>query len=135
MSETDQREFHGEDIESAFEPLTPESIISFPSVVKWLDSVNSGKDISVMSEQLNLVAEFCNFVRQTPDEMIAKCIRNLKDGTRAISTKGRNITEENIKNFVKARAKTGNEAIVEENKIRGFFVHNGIFMQGRAAIL
>ncbi len=131
MSQIDE-DVDGQD---SFEDLSSESIVKFESVAKWLNSVGAGKDISAMDEQIKLIVEFCNFVRFTPDELILKCIRTLKDGTRAISTKGRNQTEEFIKSFVTSRGKTGNEGIIEENKVRGFFVHNGIFMQGRAAIL
>jgi hypothetical protein len=111
-----------------------ESILEFDTVKKWIDSVNHGKDISEMKEQLNLLVEFCNYVQSNPDELITSCIRTLKDASRAISSKGRKQIESELKDFVQSRNKSGHDAIVEENKIRGFFVHNGIFMQGRAAI-
>jgi len=112
----------------------PADIQQYKSVKKWIESVNGGSDPTEMAEHINLLSEFCNFEHLDPDELILRCVRTLKDESKAISTKGRREIESAIKAFVANRNKTGREAIVEENKLRSFFVHNGIFMQGRAAI-
>jgi hypothetical protein len=42
--------------------------------------------------------------------------------------------DETIESYVAERGLTGRDAIVVGNRIRGFLVHNGVFIQGRAAI-
>jgi hypothetical protein len=78
------------------------------------------------------LADFCTYADATPESLVAGCLRQTDAGT-AISTKGRRQMQETIETYVAARGLTGREAIVVGNRIRGFLVHNGVFIQGRAA--
>ncbi len=59
-------------------------------------------------------------------------LRTTKAGDTAISSKRREAMNTVIDEFVEKRGLTGKDAIVTGNTIRGFLVHNGIFIQGRA---
>ena len=67
----------------------------------------------------------------TPEELVASCLRQTAAGT-AISSKGRLRMQETIERYVAERGLAGREAIVVGNRVRGFLVHNGVFIQGRA---
>lgn len=104
-------------------------------VQRWLEK--AGYLHSPAAEQDQLVtdlAEFCSYTRKTPDELVAGCLRTTRAGT-AISTKGRRRMQETIDAYVAGRGLAGRDAIVAGNRIRGFLVHNGVFIQGRAATM
>lgn len=105
-----------------------------PVVQRWLDK--AGYSTASLGEQEVLLADltgFCAYTSQTPEELVASCLRRTEAGT-AISAKGRRRMQETIENYVAERGLAGREAIVVGNRIRGFLVHNGVFIQGRAAI-
>jgi hypothetical protein len=103
-------------------------------VQRWLDK--AGYAAAPAAEQNRLLedlADFCSYANTTPDELVASCLRQTDAGT-AISTKGRRRMHETIEAYVVHRGLTGRDAIVVGNRIRGFLVHNGVFIQGRAAV-
>lgn len=78
---------------------------------------------------LESICGFCNFTGKTPAELVAACLRSTGEGT-AISTKGRRETQALIDTFVADRGLRGHGAIVIGNHVRGFLIHNGVFIQG-----
>jgi hypothetical protein len=103
-------------------------------VQRWLDK--AGYRDAPTDEQdrvLEVLADFCRYTEATPETLVASCLRQTDAGT-AISTKGRRKMGGTIEAFVAERGLSGRDAIVVGNRIRGFLVHNGVFMQGRAAI-
>lgn len=105
-----------------------------PSVRRWLDG--AGYDQAPPAERaelLELLAGLCDVTGLQPDALVASCLRTTKAGDRTISAKGRREAEEAIERFVASRGLTGHPAIVAANRLRGFLIHNGIFMQGAAS--
>ena len=106
-----------------------------PEVQRWFKG--AGYQTAPEGERRQLVAElqaFCTFAEMAPSELIKSCLRTTKDGHTAISTKGRRAMQESIEAFVAGRGLAGHSAIVAGNRIRGFLVHNGVFIQGKASI-
>lgn len=106
-----------------------------PEVQRWFKG--AGYQTAPERERSQLIAElqaFCTFVEMAPSELIKTCLRTTKDGHTAISTKGRRAMQASIEAFVAERGLAGHSAIVAGNRIRGFLVHNGVFIQGKASI-
>jgi hypothetical protein len=102
-------------------------------VQRWLDKAGYLAAPGVEQDRvLDDLAAFCTYADATPEELIASCLRETTAGT-AISTKGRRLMQERIERYVADRGLAGREAIVVGNRVRGFLVHNGVFIQGRAA--
>ena len=115
------------------------ALAASPAVRRWLErdgnKVGGNKEGGAAHEgELRLLARFCASLGTTPDELVAQCLRATKSGDTAISTAGRRRTDEAISAFAAAEGAEGREAIVLGNTLRGFLIHNGIFMQGSAAI-
>lgn len=105
-----------------------------PAVQRWLRS--AGYDQAPAAERaelLELLAGLCDFTGRQPDDLVASCLRTTKAGDRTISAKGRREAEEAIEQFVAGLGLAGHPAIVAANRLRGFLIHNGIFMQGAAS--
>jgi hypothetical protein len=103
-------------------------------VQRWLDKAGYVNAPTAEQERLlDDLAGFCAYTDMTPEELVASCLRQTAAGT-AISTKGRRTMQETIESYVADRGLAGREAIVVGNRVRGFLVHNGVFIQGRAAI-
>ncbi|MGH9289377.1 MAG: hypothetical protein ACRD0V_14000 [Acidimicrobiales bacterium] len=104
-----------------------------PPVRRWLDRAGYGdRPTAEQDRLLDDLAGFCEYTGRTPEELVASCLRQTDAGT-AISTKGRRRMQETIESYVADRGLAGREAIIVGNRIRGFLVHNGVFIQGRAA--
>jgi hypothetical protein len=52
----------------------------------------------------------------------------------AISGKGRRMMQAMIDGYVASRGLQGREAVVVGNHVRGFLIHNGVFIQGPVSI-
>jgi hypothetical protein len=103
-------------------------------VQRWLDK--AGYASSGGPERDTLLGDlggFCAFTGMAPEQLVDSCLRQTPAGT-AISSKGRRRMQETIERYVAERGLSGREAIVVGNRVRGFLVHNGVFIQGRAAI-
>jgi hypothetical protein len=113
--------------------MTPEEVAATPSVVRWFESARLNSD-SDEEKQLRyaLLADFCEHIGQSPDDLVSSLVRTTKAGESAISAKRRKIVDASIEEFVEKSGFTGRDAIVNGNIIRSFLVHNGIFIQGRA---
>ncbi|MGC8463704.1 MAG: hypothetical protein ACP5P9_08565 [Acidimicrobiales bacterium] len=110
------------------------ALAASPAVRRWLERDGKTEGGTAHEGELRLLARFCASLGTTPDELVAQCLRATKSGNTAISTAGRRRTDEAIAAFAAAEGAEGREAIVLGNTLRGFLIHNGIFMQGSAAI-
>lgn len=116
-------------------PTGRDALAALPSVQRWLSS--GGYDSAPAAERrrlLDLLGDLCTYAGMQPEELVASCVRTTKAGDRAISAKGRRAVQETIDRFVAERGLAGHQAIVAGNTLRGFLIHNGIFMQGPASI-
>jgi hypothetical protein len=102
-------------------------------VRRWLGAAGYDDRPADRAAVLESVRGFCEFTGRTPAELIAACLRPTAQGT-AISAKGRRDMEAAIDDYVRERGLVGREANVIGNHVRGFLVHNGVFMQGRASV-
>jgi hypothetical protein len=108
-------------------------LTSSPAVQRWFESAGYRADpIPDQERRLALLGAFCAQEGKTPDELVRACLRTAKSGRTAISAKGRNAMNTSIEEFVTGRLLNGREAIVAGNIIRGFLIHNGVFIQGPA---
>ena len=73
---------------------------------------------------------FCRYEDTSPDDLVAGCLRTTKHGDTAISAKGRNAIQTAIDEFIASTGRTGRDAVVAGNALRGFLIHNGVFIQG-----
>ena len=114
--------------------MIPSELLASPMVQRWLDKAgyasSGGAEQNVLLDDLG---GFCAFTGMAPEELVGSCFRQTPSGT-AISSKGRLRMQETIERYVAERGLSGREAIVVGNRVRGFLVHNGVFIQGRAAI-
>ena len=111
----------------------PTDLAQDPAVRRWFESAKLDDDPSeVQTHKLALLADFCNHTGQQPGELVAGLLRTTKDGHTAIAAKKRIAMNATIDEFVEKSGFTGKDAVVNGNVIRGFLVHNGIFIQGRA---
>lgn len=114
--------------------MTPATVRESAAVRRWLERSGHADAPADQQEQLlTHLADFCTYTGQSPEELIQSCFRQTAAGT-AISAKGRKRMQETIDGFVADRGLSGHNAIVTGNHIRGFLVHNGVFIQGRVSI-
>lgn len=113
--------------------MTPEETAEAPSVVRWFDSARLHSDSEDEKQfRYRLLGDFCEYIGQSPGELVAGLLRTTKAGDTAISGKRRAAMDASIDEFVEKSGFTGKDAVVNGNIIRSFLVHNGIFIQGRA---
>jgi hypothetical protein len=113
--------------------MTPEEVVAAATVQRWFASTAlRGAPAEERDRRLALLADFCRHTGQSPDELVAGCLRTTKAGDTAISAKRRTAMNAMIDEFVAARGLDGRDAVVTGNTLRSFLVHNGIFIQGRA---
>ena len=100
---------------------------------RWFESAKLDDDpADVQTHKLALLADFCDHTGQQPGELVSGLLRKTKDGDTAIAAKKRIAMNNAIEEFVEKSGFTGKDAVINGNIIRGFLVHNGIFIQGRA---
>lgn len=102
-------------------------------VQRWLTAAGYDDRPDDRAQVLDSVRGFCEFTGRTPAQLVATCLRSTAEGT-AISAKGRRDMETAIDAYVRERGLAGRDANVIGNHVRGFLVHNGVFMQGRASV-
>jgi hypothetical protein len=107
------------------------SLAASPAIARWFASAGHDRDPATeQQERLVLLADFCRHVGKSPDELVSGCLRTTKHGDTAISGKGRTAVQAAIDGFMAASGRTGRDAVVAGNTLRGFLIHNGIFIQG-----
>ena len=103
----------------------------YPSVTTWGDGLRQqwgGDPLGEDPDKIASLEEFCRFVGESPDEMVAKCFRIRKsDGERVLSAKWRTHYAGKIKEF---RLAVGAEGRRRGAAVLGFLIHNGILIQG-----
>jgi hypothetical protein len=115
--------------------MTLSDLAEFEEVRSWLEkSGYSGLPQAEQDVLLDDLRAFCEYTRMDPGEMVASCLAKNADGLTKISIKGRRQMQAAIDSFVQIRGLEGREGIVVGNRIRGFLIHNGVFIQGRAAV-
>jgi hypothetical protein len=109
-------------------------IRSFDTIRRWFDSAGYDEDPPEEQERLlGIVAEFSEFTGRSPDELVAGCfLRKKATGDKFISSKARQAMNESIAEFVAKKGWEGREAVQAGNLLRGFLIHNGVFIQGGA---
>jgi hypothetical protein len=103
----------------------------YESVQTWFEGLRrqSNVDPEVDQGRLETLRQFCEFVGKSPDEIIRECLRDSGEQVK-ISLKGRRLYAAKISEFegsvgegaAQARARVG-------STLRGFLIHNGIFLQ------
>jgi hypothetical protein len=107
------------------------ALLESTAVRRWFAGAGyDGDPPADQEERLGLLAAFCAQVGQSPEELVASCLRTTKQGDTAISAKGRTAMQEAIEGFVASTGRTGREAVTAGNVLRGFLIHNGVFIQG-----
>ena len=116
--------------------MSVENIKTVESVKHWIEDAgyNSPKRSQEVEHLLNELSDFCDFTEKDPDELVESCLRTTKSGDISISAKGRREIDDTIDEFVKSKGLSGHNAIVVGNNIRGFLIHNGVFMQGKVSL-
>jgi len=113
--------------------MTPTELEQDAAVRRWFESAKLDEDPpEAKTHKLALLADFCEHTGQQPGELVAGLLRTTKDGHTAIAAKKRIAMNATIEEFVEKSGFTGKDAVINGNVIRGFLVHNGIFIQGRA---
>jgi hypothetical protein len=107
---------------------------SAESVLRWFGSAGHHQQPELVQERyLEILFAFCTHRETTPDELVAFCyLRRRVTGERFVSVKRRTTVNEWLDEFVSVQGWTGKEAVVNANVVRGFLIHNGILIQGRA---
>jgi hypothetical protein len=115
--------------------VTVAGLEELPEVQRWFSG--AGYASAPEAERRRLVDEldaFCAHAGRQPTELIRSCLLATKDGNTKISIKGRRAMQALIDGYIAERGLTGHTAVAAGNRIRGFLIHNGVFIQGRAAI-
>lgn len=112
--------------------MTPDELAGTPQVRRWFAGARYDDDPAEERQQkLALLGDFCDHTGQSPEELVTGLLRTTKAGLTAISAKRRENMQAAIDEFVEKRGLSGREATVAGNTLRGFLIHNGIFIQGR----
>jgi hypothetical protein len=105
-------------------------ITEFDAVKTWGEGLRKqwGGDLLVEEPQMvEALREFCDFVGEDPDSIIAKLFRIRKaDGERVLSVKWRTHYADKIKEF---RARAGEGGLRRGADVLSFLIHNGVLIQ------
>jgi hypothetical protein len=103
------------------------------SVKQWMAGAGLDHDPAEARERkLAILADFCARVGKQPDELVAFCIlRKKATGERFLSVKRRGAVNDWLDEFAAEQGWTGKEAVVNASVVRGFLIHNGVFIQGQ----
>lgn len=123
-----------EPVDDGPETSPPDSSPDSPAVQRWLAQTDGGSPAE-QAHALEMLQRFCAYQGASPDELVARCLRSTKSGDTAISAGGRRAIDRAITAFVATEGLAGHQAIVLGNQLRGFLIHNGIFLQGPASII
>jgi hypothetical protein len=94
-------------------------VTDYESVKTWMKSAGfDGED-----ERLGALEEYCRLVGQTPDEIIATCLKQVGEGQFKLKLKTRTKYANLIDEFQKGPA--GQR---RGNYVRSFLIHNGVML-------
>jgi hypothetical protein len=113
--------------------VTDPDIESQGSVKQWAAGAGLDHDPAEARERkLRILADFCARVGKQPDELVAFCIlRKKATGERFLSVKRREAVNDWLDEFAAEQGWTGKDSVVNANVVRGFLIHNGVFIQGQ----
>jgi hypothetical protein len=98
-----------------------QQLADYPSVQKYIQELQArGVSGSELQQRLTVLAEFCHFVGQTPDEMLAAIF-----DVQTSKYKKRNFYTARVKEFSAQIAGTWSQQTARGNVIRSFFIANG----------
>jgi len=101
--------------------MTLHGIGAYPTVQKYISElVDKGLTDSEQQERLRVLAEFCDFVDRTPDQMVAEIF-----DAETQKYKKRNFYSERVKDFSAQVAGRWSARTARGNIIRSFFIANG----------
>jgi hypothetical protein len=111
--------------------MNREEVAAAVTVRRWLAGTRS-QEVSLLERDrwLALLADFCRWIGQSPDQLVASLLHLTEAGDLSISAKRRTVVNCAIDEFVGTRGLEGKDAVVTGNTLRSFLVHNGIFIQG-----
>jgi hypothetical protein len=106
-------------------------IAEFDTVKTWGEGLRKqwgGDPLAEEPEMVEALVEFCDFVGEDPDSIVAKLFRIRKaDGERVLSVKWRRHYADKVKEF---RAHGGGEKQRRGADVLSFMIHNGVLIQG-----
>jgi hypothetical protein len=91
----------------------------YETVKTWMKSAGFDGD----EERLGALEEYCHLVGQTPDEIIATCLKQVGDGQFKLKLKTRTKYAHLIDQF-----QQGPGGQRRGNYVRSFFIHNGVML-------
>ena len=101
--------------------MTPHGIAACPTVQKYIaELVAKGLTDSEQQQRLRILAEFCDFVDRTPDQMVAEIF-----DVETQKYKKRNFYSGRVKDFSAQVAGNWSASAARGNIIRSFFIANG----------
>jgi hypothetical protein len=105
-------------------------ITEFDAFKAWGEGLRKqwgGDPLAEEPEMVEALREFCDFVGEDPDSIIAKLFRIRKaDGERVLSVKWRTHYADKIKEF---RARAGDGGSRRGADVLSFLIHNGVLIQ------
>jgi hypothetical protein len=103
---------------------------AYASVAAWGEGLRrqwGGDPLAEEPEKLQALEQFCAFVGEDPDAIVARCFRVRKaDGARVLSSKWRAHYAEKIKLF---RGQSATDGPRRAAAVLGFLIHNGVLIQ------
>jgi hypothetical protein len=106
-------------------------IAEFGTVKTWGEGLRKqwgGDPLAEEPEMVDALREFCDFVGEDPDAIVAKLFRIRKDdGERVLSVKWRRHYADKVKEF---RAQGGENRQRRGADVLSFMIHNGVLIQG-----
>jgi hypothetical protein len=106
-------------------------ITEFDTVKTWGEGLRKqwgGDPLAEEPEMVEALRQFCDFVGEDPDSIVAKLFRIRKaDGERVLSVKWRRHYADKVKEF---RARVGDEKQRRGADVLSFLIHNGVLIQG-----
>jgi hypothetical protein len=101
--------------------MSQQAFTTSPAVRKYIaELAGKGLTATEQQERLATLAEFCNFVGQTPDQMVAEIF-----DVETQKYKKRNFYSDRVKEFSAQISGTWSARTARGNVIRSFFIANG----------
>ena len=109
---------------------TPETLLTHAAVQTWLQSLQQHGPLPCADrqERLRILAAFCDYVGQTPDAIIAACLRKTPAGT-VMRVGGRRYYVEQIDAFQQQAPGDHRRRVQCGSILRSFLIHNGVMLQ------
>jgi hypothetical protein len=102
----------------------------YETVRTWYDGLRrqSNVDPNADGSRIETLRLFCEFVGKDPDVIIHECLRETADQVK-ISLKGRRLYAAKIAEFEQRAGGDPAQRARIGSTLRGFLIHNGIFLQ------